>query len=124
MHRDDIDGGPDDDLAARFARMREADRQAVPAFPHDLVEFSPPNRSRRRLVGFGLAAALVVGLAVTLNSQPPDEDPAQLYADVMRNYQLEMDGLLVVTAEVSPELSPLPELMATEWPEAIEEMTP
>ena len=76
------------------------------------------------MVGFGLAAALVLGLAVTMTSQPPDEDPAQLYADVMRNYQLEMDGLLVVTAEVSPELSPLPELMATDWPEAIEEMTP
>ena len=70
------------------------------------------------------AAALAVGFAVNTNWDTPDEDPAALYADVMRNYRLETDSLLLVSAEVSPELSPLPELMAAEWPDAVEVSTP
>ncbi len=126
MTSDKIPRDTDTDLAARFALMRQLDAGAAPPFPHSISAEKPARATHVRLVKLGLAAANVAGIGFSVSrlATQHDPDPAALYTRVMANYSSQTDELLAVTIGSSPEMLPLPELLGTEWPAAIEELNP
>ena len=99
------------ELAARFARLREAESLAAPAVPRVVTAEA---RYRNKLWNSPMlpraaAAAAVVAVSLTLLWQPSDEDPAHLYLSILDQQSWPTDALLEVSDALLPALAAEPE---------------
>lgn len=118
----------DASLKHYFAALREADRSNLPPLPaardntaqaRTHKPASPSIASRA-----GLAACLLVAAGVLFTLWPAaEEDPAKLYAEVMRDYTLQTDLLLSTSSSLAPENTGVPQVFTPAFPEHPETLT-
>jgi hypothetical protein len=115
----DTAGQQDRELSRRFRQMRQADAGQVPDFPREeeLAEGSPitaTNRLFPTIQKVAVAAAVVVTVGI-LMTRPPEQDPGELYADIMNANSMATDQLMLVSDGVLPELISMPGVYEIDW---------
>jgi len=106
---------PDSEIARRFIRLRAVEAAAAPDFSLAVASGSgrPPkinSWSASRTLPRVAAAVALAAIALTLLHESPQEDPAALYAGIMKNQQVQTDSLLIVSDSILPAMSTLPSL--------------
>lgn len=110
----------DRELSRRFMQMRQADAERVPHSPteEELAERSPIIAASQRhssVRKIAVAAAIVVAVSV-LMTRPPEQDPGELYADIMSANSMATDQLMLVSQSVSPEMVNMPGVYEIDLP--------
>jgi len=105
----------DREIAGRFAQMRAGEAASAPAFTRQIIPVTknarPEHFRTATWVLPRLAATIaVVAVAVSLLRETPQEDPAALYASIMKHQQVQTDSLLIVSESVLPAMSAVPRL--------------
>ena len=110
----DNEGSPnsalEQELAQRFSRLRDHDREQAPPFPTEHELLSGASARVRPVLARSLTAAVVVFAGATLFALRPAPDPADLYLAIMRENIVTTDHLLRATPGVLPETGLLPVL--------------
>ena len=117
----------DRELSRRFMQMRQADAERVPHSPteEELAERSPIIAASQRhssVSKIAVAAAIVVAVSV-LMTRPPEQDPGELYADIMAANSMATDQLMLVSDGVLPELISMPGVYEIDLPVGQAEIT-
>jgi hypothetical protein len=117
----DTAGQQDRELSRRFRQMRQADAEQVPDFPREeeLAERSPITATIQKVA---VAAAVVVTVGI-LMTRPPEQDPGELYADIMNANSMATDQLMLVSDGVLPELISMPGVYEFDLPVGQAEIT-
>ena len=98
-------------LAARFARLREAEQLTAPAITRRLTVTEPAAVRQWRLPTLPRAAAAtaIAATVLVLLWQPAAEDPATLYLSILEQQSWSSDALLDVSDALLPALAPEPD---------------
>jgi len=109
-----INGPVDQALARRFRQLREAEAVDTPVFPTDQelqLRMSTNTVVRgawvKTVPKFALAASVLIAVFLYLNPGA-EQNPAQLYADVMSANTVATDSLLSLTSTIAPQNTGLP----------------
>lgn len=110
----------DRELSRRFMQMRQADAERMPDSPseEELAARSPIIVARQRhssIRKIAVAAAIVVAVSVFI-TRPPEQDPGELYADIMNVNNMATDQLMLVSESVSPEMISMPGVYEIDMP--------
>ena len=129
-HKHDTDSELDRALSRRFRQMREQDAEQLPDFPSEaaLAQRSPILAERRvyptlQKVAVAAAVVVAVGVLMTRAPQPPQQDPGDLYADIMSASSMTTDQFMLVSLSASPELTSMPDVYDIDLPLAPAEIT-
>lgn len=98
-------------LAARFARLREAEQLTAPFITRRAAAAEPAAGWQWRLPTLPRAAAAtaIAATALVLLWQPAAEDPAKIYLGILDQQSWSSDALLDVSDALLPALAPEPD---------------
>lgn len=116
---------PEDDTGARlqrrFAALREREAATAPPVPDGSAARPPRASGWTTFAGAATLPRLAAGIAVValgvglFTRQPPAEDPAALYMEIMAGQAMDTDALLLVSEGVLPAMRDVPGLMEIDF---------